>query len=76
MLVGKACAVWKKGKGIIDICLMIVADSLGNSVSYLSKIGSLTDWDEQQIQCEIDKVLHSRCKPWGEVATNIEKGSQ
>ncbi|KAF8492802.1 hypothetical protein F5888DRAFT_1636945 [Russula emetica] len=33
---------------------------LEESVAYLDKIGSLTDWDQQH---EIDKVLLSRCKP-------------
>jgi hypothetical protein len=39
---------------------MLATDCLVTSVSYLDKIGSSTDWDQQH---EIDKVLLSRCKP-------------
>jgi hypothetical protein len=63
MLANEACTVWKKGKSMLDICGMLAADSLGISVSYLVKIGSLEDWDQQQIEHETDKVLLSRCKP-------------
>ena len=47
---------------------MLAADSLGTSVSYLDKIGSLTDWDQQQIGHEIDRILFSKCKPRDKVA--------
>jgi hypothetical protein len=33
------------------------------SVSHLAKIGSLTDWDNEQITREIDNVVRGRCKP-------------
>jgi hypothetical protein len=65
-----ACAAWKKGKNILNACQVIVSDHIGASVSYLAKIGSLTDWNQKQIEHEIDKVLVSRCKPYpgGQVA--------
>jgi hypothetical protein len=57
-----------KGKSMLDICRMLAADSLGTSISYLDKIGSLTDWSQQQIDHEIDKITFSRCKPRDKVA--------
>ena len=35
---------------------------LGISVSYFENVGSVTDWDEQQIEYASDRVLSSRCK--------------
>jgi len=71
MPANEACAVWKKGKSMLDTCQILAANGLGTSVSYLEKMGSLTDWDQQQIEHEIDRVLFSRCKPRDKVA--IEK---
>jgi hypothetical protein len=63
MLTNEACAVWKKGKSMLDTCQILAANSLGASVSYLEKMGSLTDLDRQQTEHTIDRVLFSRCKP-------------
>jgi hypothetical protein len=54
---------------------MLATDNLGTSVSYLAKIGTLTDWDQQQIEHEIDKVLLTRCKPRDEVENEIRCSS-
>jgi hypothetical protein len=75
MLANEACTVWKKGKGMLDICRMLAPDSLGTSVSYLAKIGSLTDWDQQQIEYEIDKVVLSMCKPCDQAANETSRVS-
>jgi hypothetical protein len=61
---------------MLDICRMLAADSLDITVLYLKNIGTLADWDQQQTENEIDKVL-SRCKPRDGVANeNIENESQ
>ena len=62
-MANEAYSVYMKDKSMLDICWMLATDSLGTSVSYLEKFGSLTDWDQQQTDHEIDKVLFSRCKP-------------
>jgi len=36
--------------------------NLEQSVSNLAKIGSMTDWDQEQIESEIERVIVDRCK--------------
>jgi hypothetical protein len=61
MLANEVFAVCTKGKSMLEVCRMLATDSLGTSVSCLDKIGTLTDWDEQQLDDVIDNILLSRC---------------
>ena len=40
-------------------------DDPNTSVSHLSKIGSVTDWDQKRIENQIDGVILGRCKTHG-----------
>jgi hypothetical protein len=45
----------------------LLLTSCNASVSHLAKIGSLTDWDQEQITREIDKIIRGRCKSFVQV---------
>ena len=59
----QAYTFWSKGKRHVRFLELPSPDNPNASVSYLSKIGSITDWDQQQIENKINGVILGRCKP-------------
>jgi hypothetical protein len=44
-----------------NVIYEIPTDADGDSVSFLPKIGSNTDWEAEELEEEINKILKSKC---------------